>query len=72
METRTSCLATFATAKGKQKTLRIHDPRPGITSSEIESAAMSIVSIPMFDSSVGMLIDIVGAVIVNETTTKIL
>lgn len=64
-----TCVMTFETARGPAKTVRINDPRPNISAHQVIAAAINIMDKDVFDSSVGRLGELVGAVIIRETTT---
>jgi len=72
METRETCVLTYATELGGQKNVRINDPRPGITPQAVASAGGSLEGLNVFDASIGRLAKLVGATIVTETITPLL
>jgi hypothetical protein len=66
METRDTFVITFSTSLGRQKNIRINDPRPNISRDEAMQIGGRLGSSSLFDESVGQLQTIVGAAIVTE------
>jgi len=65
-----TCVLTFVTSLGRQKTLRINNPRPGISADAITAAANSIAQVNAFDSTVGNLTQLIKANVISQTVTR--
>jgi hypothetical protein len=72
MQRRDTCVLTFATASGKQRTVRINSPRPNVLPSVLTNTANYMVNTNILDESMGKVIRFIGAKVVSETTTTIL
>ncbi|MCL2576903.1 MAG: DUF2922 domain-containing protein [Defluviitaleaceae bacterium] len=72
MVTNETCVLTFLTSPGKQKSVRINNPRPGITAEALTAAAETFTQFNVFDSSVGSLTQLVGANVITQKTIRLI
>jgi len=72
METRETCVMVFATSLGGQKNVRVRDPRPTLSLSNVEAAAAFLTSGNVFEPEIGRLERFVSAEIITEITTPVI
>lgn len=71
-EIRETVVMTFATSRGTQKNMRIRDPRPNVSSADVESAATSFITANPYEAEIGSLERLVGAEHVVDTITTVI
>jgi len=61
----------FINQAGRNSTIRVPDPKDGLTAAEVQSAMQTILNSGVFTSSGGDLVDIGGARIVTRETVDL-
>lgn len=69
---RETCVLRFRTSLQKQKVLRINDPSSALNRNDVVTFAGPILGAPIFDNSVGILEELVGAERVTVRRTPLL
>jgi hypothetical protein len=63
---------TFNTSLGKQKIMRINNPRPGLSAQQIQMSGSMFISSNPFDATVGNLTSLIRGEIIRDITETLI
>ena len=70
--TRDFCQLTFLTTADRDRMIRVADPIPGITATQVMDGADSMIDAAIFDEDAGNLVNLRRADIVRVTTRQLI